>query len=191
MIAIDPVMFTAGVRLRPRLFLQVGYGYNHRLYVEDPAYTGTTLSGQQMSGYFRDETWSWAVPLLARYTLTKKDQARMQFEALGGISVAAAHFSGYSDQRIDGEVIGFTAYGSRSTTQLYATAGLSGKLRVTKHWHAVADATLNRNLHATTPYTNLNTTGNRWGLTRGLNLGVQYHFDWLKRTKARTVNLPL
>ncbi|TGE19712.1 hypothetical protein [Hymenobacter elongatus] len=182
--SIKPWMVTAGVQFTPRFLLQVGYGYSHEETVEDPSGTGTTLTGQQTSGVYRYASRAWAVPLLTRYTLTRRPLSRVQFDLLSGATLAAARFSGYSDSRIDGQIISSTSYGGRATPQLYATAGVGARVWFGKHWHLVWDITLNRNLHASSRYTNLETTGNRWGLTRSANLGVQYRFGWPKKVQA-------
>ncbi|WP_245328383.1 hypothetical protein [Hymenobacter aquaticus] len=102
---------------------------------------------------------------------------------MGGTTLASAHFSSYADRRIDGQIISSTSYGDHAPLQLYATAGLGARVRLGKHWHVVWDMSLNRNLHATSRYTNLEATGNRWGLTRSTNFGVQYRFGWPPRRK--------
>lgn len=88
---------TAGVQLSPRWALQASAGYRQRSY----SYAGAGLfrdpTGQAFSGVYHsdDRIRLLALPVLARYALTRRAAHRFQAAAVGGFTVVRLRTSGH------------------------------------------------------------------------------------------------
>ncbi|MFC7668269.1 hypothetical protein ACFQT0_13440 [Hymenobacter humi] len=84
-----PVQLTAGYQWRPRLAVQVGVAYSgmsNRYSNSGYYYTGpNSLNYYEAAGRYTGRSAS--VSALARYTLTRNPAHRMQFDALGGLTL--------------------------------------------------------------------------------------------------------
>ena len=69
-------------------------------------------------------------------------------------------------------------------TNGYYTVGVGVRVPLGRHVEGVLDGTYNRNLHTASEAVNFNTTGNRYGLTRALSIGLRYRFNVRKKPSA-------
>lgn len=69
-------------------------------------------------------------------------------------------------------------------TQLSITAGLGIRYPFGHHFEGVFDWTYSRNLKSVPEYVHQQVTGNKWGMTRALSLGLRYRFAVKKKVAA-------
>jgi hypothetical protein len=167
-----PVQLTAGYQLRPRLALELGVAYSGRTthYEYDSYYyntSGMAPARYAYSGAFTDRTTT--VSALARYTLTRKPAHRLQFDALGGLSlVHRSYYSrGFEGDDLSGtfQTEPFAVRGS--VNDLLLTAGLGLRYRLTPRLGLNFDLTTNYNLSRPNTFN---------GYTGSAALGLRYRF---------------
>lgn len=134
-----------GHQLSPRTAIQLSVGAGHQLYYNEV--THQTPTGQTVrDSYFHDDHWLKAVPVLLRFTGTRRLYRRLQFDALAGITLLHASyyqtFDGYDNQQ--NSVV--HEEHSERVTNVALTGGLSVRYRFGRHLEVVGDAALNRTL---------------------------------------------
>lgn len=115
-------------------------------------------------GYYRESHQHFALPVLLRFTGTKKPQRRLQFDALAGFVVVHASYSRVFAKTDEQQQI--TSYDelAERTTNVALSIGGGIRYRLGRHLEAVADANLNRTISAasTSGFVNVYTTGLRY-----------------------------
>jgi hypothetical protein len=169
-----PVQLTAGYQLSPRLAVQVGVAYSGATahYTESTLYqNGTT--GPNPSYYTLDGNYTLrqaTVSALARYTLTANPAHRLQFDALGGVTLE--HRSSYSRGTQTNYAPGTadnTPYATRYAQNSYLlTGGIGARYRLSSRFELTYDFTVNKALSPSSP----NAYGG--GLTSSQALGLRY-----------------
>lgn len=181
-IKVSPWLVSAGYFIQPRLAIQLGFTYNSYAH-HSAGGTGIDLQGRRiLYDAFTEENKQVAVPLTLRYSLSKR-KPRLRADALLGIVWAYNSFVQESHDEVDGQI---TRQSSRSdhAGNFYASAGLGIRWVFNRHFEALGDFTLNRNLKALPSELHQQVTGNTLGLTRSLNLGLRYRFNLYKPAAA-------
>ncbi len=176
--------FTAGLAVSSRFVVQTGFSHVHDLFVFDPSYTGTTLSGDYVSGKDRDENSVYCAPVLVRYSLFSKARARLQIDAILGLTFLKNDV--YNDREgSTNNVITFSRHQEyHSGLQSYLTAGVGFRYPFGHHVEAVVDWIYNRNFHETSERVHLDLSDNKWGFTDTRSLGIRYRFNLKKPAAA-------
>lgn len=182
MASTHPWKVVVGRQLNPRWAVQLGYAYTHEGDYDNPAYTGTTLSGQQLAGWRSSDTWVHAVPLSVRYNLFRLNDLPLQVDILGGSTWVSGHKADSNEDFIDGQSQGLHSRDFR-TQQFYVTLGLAARYVFSRRFEGVFEYGRARNLKTASEGVHLETTGNKWGLTRSMSLGVRYRFNMHKVAK--------
>jgi hypothetical protein len=180
---IGPWQLVAGGNIGPRLALQMGYSYRHEVDHLDPSYTGTTLAGQYVSGSSANDSWTHCLPLLARYAAVRSPGHRWQVDVLAGLTGVQTRQLAAAENRVDNQVVSRFSTDVRAV-QLYASAGVGVRCSFGQHMEGVLDWTYSRNFRPAPEYAHVQATGNKYGLTRALSLGLRYRFA--VRKKAAT-----
>ncbi|MCC3154631.1 outer membrane beta-barrel protein [Hymenobacter sp. BT770] len=146
-----PVQLTVGYQWRPRLAVQVGlaysgmsHSYSNSGYFYDYATGSPVLSYSKMSGRYTGRNASMSV--LARYTLTRNPAHRLQFDALGGLTLEhrASSSSGTRSDSVQSSIV-TSPYGYRySHNMLLLTLGMGARYRITPRFEVTYDFTINR-----------------------------------------------
>ena len=166
-----PVQLVAGYQLRPRLAVQVGLAYSGS--TSDYDYEGIRYfySGSSMqTAYSRYSSTNTqrnaAVSVLARYTLTRNPAHRVQFDALGGLTLehSSSYLRGTSTDSVGGAFVSTPFSYRASRNNLLLTAGLGTRFRLSPRFELFYDFMLNKNL--TRPSTIMGSSG----------LGLRYRF---------------
>ena len=84
------------------------------------------------------------------------------------------------EDRVNGQVVRQRRDEARATNGYY-TMGAAVQVPLGRHLEGVLDWTYNRNLRAAPEEVNFNTTGNRYGLTRAIGIGLRYRFNVRKK----------
>ncbi|WP_345126781.1 outer membrane beta-barrel protein [Hymenobacter antarcticus] len=180
LLGIKPWQVVAGAHLTRRWAVQVGYTTSNRSSIEDPSYTGTTLSGQYVSGRRGSDSREQAAVLLMRYSLIRRPHPRLQVDVLAGLTLVSSRFSVYGADFVDGQTVR-EYYSGDHATQFYATAGLGARYPFGKHFEGVFDYTLSRNLKSVPAGLHQQVSGSSLGLTRAFGLGLRYRFALHKK----------
>lgn len=170
-----PVQLTAGYQLRPRLAVQVGVAYSGataNFSAMRRGYSAPGSPGTFFEYYGTSTQRNTSLSALARYTLTRNQAHRVQFDALGGFTLE--HASGF-DRGIYSDSLGGTrnvsSYGYRaSRNTLLLTAGIGTRFRLSRHFELTYDFTLNKALTGPAPHPA------SVGLTTSSALGLRYRF---------------
>jgi hypothetical protein len=177
---ISPWQLVAGTQLSSRWAVQVGYTYSHDVHDHNPSYTGTTVSGEPMSGSLYNELWEQAIPLGFRYCLLRWPKPRLQIDVIAGTTVVTSRFQFDEVNKISSRVT-HEFHSSGHATQLYATLGLGARYPFGRHFEGVFDYSYSRNLRSVPEGLHLAVSGNEWGLTRAYSLGLRYRFNLKKK----------
>ncbi len=183
MVSIGPWEVTVGIRIAPRCEAQLSYKASSHTSLEDPSYTGTTLTGQHTSGTRGADSRQQALPLLIRYAFIKSPHPRLQLDVVGGMTLVAAHFNSYGSDFVDGQLVREISSQGRAA-QLFATLGVGARYPFGEHFEGVLDYHYSRNLKAVPEGIHQLVTGNKYGLTRALSLGLRYRFALPKKAAA-------
>lgn len=176
-------LITAGFYILPRLAVQLGYGYLHDI-SEDPGASGITLSGQRITlNRHGQESRQQAFPLLARYSLSNRSRSRLRADALAGLTMVTSRFTFHNEHLLDGQVT-FQESINDHATQFYCTVGMGLRFVISHHFEASGDLTWSKNLETAPEYVHREVTGNGWGITRAVNLGLRYRFAVKKKAVA-------
>lgn len=100
-----PWQFSVGATIMPSLRLQLGVAGSSHTSREDPAYTGTTLSGSYVSGKRGSDSYTLSVPLVLRYSLIRRAQPRLQIDALVGVTLLADSYKLFYVDYVDGVIV--------------------------------------------------------------------------------------
>jgi hypothetical protein len=180
---VHPWQLTAGGNVSTRLAIQIGFSYQNESKYRDPLYTGTRLNGDYIEGFQTSKRWTYCVPVLVRYAVVRYPKPRLQVDVLLGLTLLGTESSYEVEDRVNGQVVRQYSYGGKAT-QGYYTAGVGFRYPFGRHFEGVLDWTYNRNFRSTSEGVNFNTTGNRYGFTRAINLGVRYRFNVRKKPAA-------
>ena len=176
---------TAGVYVSPRLVLQLGYTRTRESQSDDPTNIGTSLSGQHLDGSSYTKRATDCLPLLARYTVVGYSHTRLQIDGILGLCLLKTTEASGAENRVNGQVVS-SRYTNDKATQLYAVGGIGFRYPFGQHLEGVFDWTYSRNFHTSSEAVHLSVTGNKWGLTRALSLGLRYRFVVKKKAAAST-----
>ncbi|MDO7848090.1 outer membrane beta-barrel protein [Hymenobacter sp. M29] len=169
-----PLQLTAGYQLRPRLAVQVGVAYSGISQNYASAYyvyysPNNPASYAEASGTYTNRRAS--VSALARYTLTRNLAHRLQFDALGGLSLE--HSSSRSKGiRSDSLQNTFTTapYDYRSSfNNLVLSVGAGVRYRIAPRFELTYDLLLNGGVWSDQSYLYK-------GLSTSNALGLRYRF---------------
>ena len=170
-----PVQLVGGYQLRPRLAVQVGLAYSGNTIHYAGAgyyYPTPTTAGSHYAFDHTSTTRVLSASVLARYTLTANPAHRLQFDALGGLSLEQgwAHSRGTQTDSLGGS-LRTSSFGTRQTgTVLLLTAGLGTRVRLGRRVELFYDLTFNRALTGEAP------RPAPLGLTGSAALGLRYRF---------------
>jgi hypothetical protein len=181
--SVQPWQLTVGGNATPRLALQAGISYTRELDHFDPSYTGTMLNGDYVDGAYDSKRWTYCVPVLARYAVVRFPRPRLQVDALAGLTLLGTESRVQSEDRVNGQVVRQNSYEGKATNGYYAF-GVGVRCPVGRHVEGVVDWTVNRNFRPASEGVNFNTTGNRYGFTRAISLGLRYRFNFPKKPSA-------
>lgn len=167
------MQLVAGYQLRPHLAVQVGVAGSS--YSDHYAFAGRVY-GNSPDGYVNfDRTITVrdvAVSALARYTLTRNAPHRMQFDALGGLTLErSTGFSrGTQADSVGGtlNVKNFSNRAARNT--IFLTASLGTRYHLSPRFELFYDFTLNKALTGPAPHLA------PVGLAGSSALGLRYRF---------------
>lgn len=163
----------AGYYLTSRLALQIGYSGGSASYYG--VAEGTMLNGDRTQAITSTANSFRALPLLARYTLTRKPSKRLQFDLLGGVTFARGEYDGAFSETLNGQTVQATSE-HFDISHTYLTAGVAARYVFSRHWELEATYMMNRNLKRMPNYYS-ELVGARWGLTSGYGLNVRYRFN--------------
>lgn len=181
---VHPWQLTVGGNVSTRWAIQVGFSYQNEYEYRAPLYTGTRLNGDYIDGFKTSKRWTYCVPVLARYAVVRYPKPRLQIDALLGLTLLGAESIYEVEDRVNGQVVRQYSYGGGKATQGYYTAGVGFRYPFGRHFEGVFDWTYNRNFRSAPEGVNFNTTGNPYGLTRAINLGLRYRFNVRKKPVA-------
>lgn len=179
----DSWQLTTGVTVAPRLTLQAGYVYGHTADDRDPVYTGTSLTGDFVSGSSANERWTHCVSSLARYEALRFFKPRLRVDALVGLTFLQTRDIAAGEERVNYQVVN-SYYSKQEASDLYATAGVGVRCPFGRHLEGIFDWTYSRNFHAAPEYVHQSVARNKYGLTRALSLGLRYRFNLKKLATA-------
>jgi hypothetical protein len=174
-----PLQLTAGYQLTPRLAVQAGLAYSGsaRSYSGDGYFYNLNSSRGTYYRYAGNSSVRNAsASVLARYALTRRPAHRLQFDALGGLTLE--HRRGtdrgtYSDSL--GGRFNASPYDNRAADNtLLLTAGLGTRYRLSSRLDFSLDLLLNRSLNAPAP--NPIFSNYQSGFSSSAALGLRYRF---------------
>lgn len=175
-----PWEVVAGFQLAPRWAVQLGYSNR----VSRTEATPTSFAFDSSPMYYGDErviSRTHAVPVLVRYTAL--EESRVQLDLVAGSTVVFSsvdrEYQGVDIDQHKGEMTL-----QDRTTQKYVTAGFGVRYPLGQHFEGVFDWTYSRNLRGMSTEQRRDLSGNRWGLTRAVGLGLTYRFSGHKKPSA-------
>ena len=169
-----PFQVSVGYQVRPRLAVQLGVAYSSSSADYSNVgryYPAAGPAGGVYVGYSSQSTdRSTSLALLARYTLTRHLGQRVQVDALGGVTVQASRYTLANTYSDSSQVPVRQRYEGRGTDWgVLLTAGPSVRCRLSSHFDALLDFTLNYDLNrGNSPESSL--------LTGATALGLRYRF---------------
>ncbi|MFD2718534.1 outer membrane beta-barrel protein [Hymenobacter monticola] len=174
-----PLQLTAGYQLTPRLAVQVGLAYSGSASAyngEGYFYNLNSNQGIYYSYAGKSSIRNASASVLARYTLTRQPGHRLQFDALGGLTLE--HRRG-TDRGTYTDSLGgrrnASPYDDRAAVNtLLLTAGLGTRYRLSSRFDLTLDLLLNRSLNAPAPSPIFYNFQN--GFSSSAALGVRYRF---------------
>lgn len=173
-----PVQLTAGYQLRPRLALQLGVAYSGSTshYAESTLYQNAT-TGPNATYYNLDGDYTLrraTVSALARYTLTANPAHRLQFDALGGLTLerSSSRSRGTQTNYAAGTIASTSDYSfGYAQNTLLLSGGVGARYRLSPRFELTYDFTVNKALtERYSPYYSNNI------LTTSHALGLRYRF---------------
>ena len=166
------MQLTAGYQLRPRLALELGAAYSGRTgtYAFDGAFyspTGTSYYAQYSRTFTERIT---SVSALARYTLTRRPDHRLQVDALGGFTLVHrnVYSRGFEGNDLSGSLQTVPFDVRDAYNDLLLTAGVGLRYRLSPRLALNFDITTNRNMTCPTTFND--------GFSGGAALGLRYRF---------------
>jgi hypothetical protein len=180
---VHPWQLTVGGNVSTRLAVQAGVSYQREHTPRAPLYTGTRLNGDYVDGFQTSTQRTYCVPVLARYAVVRHPKPRLQVDALLGLTLFGTKANYEIEDRVNRQVVRQYSYGGEATHGYY-TAGVGLRYPFGRHFEGVLDWTYSRNFRAAPVDVNFNTTGNRFGLTRAISLGLRYRFNLHKKPAA-------
>lgn len=166
-----PLLLSVGYQLRPRWRAEIGASYWRSQHNSSVTFIST--DGRLIEYSYDSKQWDAAVPVRARYTLTRQPARRLQVEAVGGVVVAVSRDNMHEAQLEQGQPR--TKYrGVIKGLGLAATLGAGARLGLgaSRRAEVTADVLLNKNIQplgrSNVPY------GNGYELLGTLALGLRY-----------------
>ncbi|SET52250.1 hypothetical protein [Hymenobacter actinosclerus] len=155
-----------GYQLRPQLALQLGYQGQAGTLISSSSYYGNDFVVGSKSETYEQ---TLAFPLLARYSLTRQYQQRVQFDVVGGAALVYARVRNQETRTRNDEVMEQYAFGRHSTGG-HLTGGLNASYGIGRR----------RKLQLTAEYVliqSLQSTSNgQRPINSGGSLGLRYRF---------------
>ena len=99
---VHPWQLTAGGNVSTRLAIQVGFSYQNEYEYRAPLYTGTRLNGDYIEGFQTSKSWTYCVPVLARYAVVRYPKPRLQIDALLGLTLLGAESTYEVEDHVNG-----------------------------------------------------------------------------------------
>jgi len=166
-----PIQATLGYQLRPRLAVQASVAYSSRSgsYSYSTYYDASGQSYYPTSGRFTTRYTSLSV--LARYTLTRKPEHHVQFDALGGFTLEhyGGHDAGTKTDSLQNTTVTTPYEYNYTASTILATAGISVRYRFSQRLELVYDLAANYDLNSSRLYAYN-------GFTSSAALGLRYRF---------------
>lgn len=169
-----PFQLTVGYQWRPRLAVQAGLAYSGTSY--SYSNVGRTYPSASLKGNYFDYNGSAtqrnsSVSLLARYTLTRKPEHRVQFDAVGGFTWERASYrdAGTRADSVQNSLIISNYDEGSAANRLLLTIGPSVRYRFGRHLDLYYELLFNTSL-ASSEYYQIK------GLTSSSALGLRYRF---------------
>lgn len=163
---------TLGYYITPRFALQVSYSGGKSSY--SGIAEGVTLTGERMQQITNSASSFYAVPILVRYTLTKRPEKRLQFDVLAGLTFARGNYTESYSETL-GEKTTLETSAQYDLQHSYFTAGVAARYVFSRHWELEVTYTLSRNTKRMPDFYN-EMTGSPYGLTSGYGLNLRYRF---------------
>lgn len=168
--------FMMGFYLTDRLAIQAGYGRESSNSNNVGGYERTPSGQVIRHGITLSSETTYLLPVTLRYALSRR-RPRLRADLLLGLAYAHSAYDYDAHTEVDGVTVGPHTTDSGQGGQVCLTGGLSGRFVFNRHFEAVVDYMINRNLKDMPAYTHQQVTGNRWGLTRSISLGLRYRFN--------------
>ena len=165
-----PFQVTAGYQWRPRLAIQVGLAYSG--VSNSYSYTGSAnLYGAYFDANGRATQRNTSTSLLARYTLTRKPEHRLQFDVLGGFTWERSSYrdSGTRADSVQSSLVTSDYDNHQTINRLLLTIGPSVRYRFGQHLEVFYNFLIDTNLVSSQYY-------QIQGITTGSALGLRYRF---------------
>jgi len=140
-----PVELLAGYRFAPRWAVQVGWIGTRKIYHYESRYVDSTTGGDVVN-MSRADHRNTAIPVLIRYSLTRKATHRIQFNVLAGVTLVHASYQRRTTRLVDEQLV-IDDRKANSATNLALCIGPSVRCSLGPHLELVAhyghNATLN------------------------------------------------
>ncbi|MFC7671429.1 hypothetical protein ACFQT0_31485 [Hymenobacter humi] len=118
---------------------------------------------------------TYCVPVLARYAALGFAHSRGHLDAVLGATLVGAKVHFDEQDRVNGQAVRQISRRYQATNG-FLTAGIGARYALGRHLESVVDWTYNRNVRFASSMTNRYTTGNRYGLTPAVSVGLRYRF---------------
>ncbi|MGI4862867.1 MAG: outer membrane beta-barrel protein [Janthinobacterium lividum] len=169
-----PFQVTAGYQWRPRLALQAGLAYSGvsaSYFYIGRTYPSTSLKGNYYDSNGRSTQRNTSASLLARYTLTRKPEHRLQFDVLGGFTWErnSYHDAGTRADSVQSSLVVSPYDDHNAVNRLLLTVGPSVRYRFGQHLEVFYNLLFDINL-ASSQYYQIQ------GVTSSSALGLRYRF---------------
>ncbi|WP_218779807.1 outer membrane beta-barrel protein [Hymenobacter crusticola] len=99
-----PVELLAGYRFAPRWAMQVGWIGTRKVYHDGNHYVDPTTGGDVVN-MSREDRRNTAIPVLMRYSLTRKMAHRVQFDVLAGVTLVHASYERRATRLVDEQLV--------------------------------------------------------------------------------------
>ncbi|GAA4374719.1 hypothetical protein [Hymenobacter koreensis] len=129
-----------------------GYGLSRRLRLQASASYRRYTTPRQLTQTATQSTWAddrrdlFALPVWARYTLTRQPGHRLQFDLVGGPALLRARYRFHDVEDAIGTQPRIVNVINQNVTEVQFTYGLSARYRLAGQLDLVADAGLNQRL---------------------------------------------
>lgn len=165
--------FALGYQFTPKWSTQLGWSPGYGEY--NGSEVGTNELGQPVSAINWSKNRSNVFVGLVRYTFAHEVFRNLRPEVFIGPTVLFDRNWGEGTRTENGQVVLQQKSDVRSTN-VYALLGAAAVYSFGRHFQATADLTFNKNFKRTLDAYDVNTTGNRAGISRSVSLGVRYRF---------------
>lgn len=138
-ITTGPAHLQVGYQVSSHLAIQLGVGYRQ----ERSAGEAASPTTGQLAGRFEQSHRTVDIPLVVRYTLTRRPANRFKFDLIGGVVMVRSRYR-YDRTITEDGVITQDIHVDESVTDPYVTAGLGIRHRLSSKLDATLDAQLNK-----------------------------------------------